>query len=65
MSHNGGALRHTHEVELTGVVGLIPRKGRSPTNVCVRDPTPPHVLSAPTDLLELEDAETVLLLTVR
>ena len=49
-----------HDVELSGNVAFVPGKGGSLAVVDISDSTQPALLSAPTDLPELEDAETVL-----
>ena len=58
--HDERSLRRPHDVELSGNVAFIPGKGGTLALVDISDPARPSLLSALTDLPELEDAETVL-----
>ena len=58
--HDERVLHRPHDVELSGNVAFIPGKGGSLALVDISDPARPTLLSALTDLPELEDAETVL-----
>lgn len=58
--HDENALRRPHDVELSGDIAFVPGKGGSLALIDISDPAQPTLLSALTDLPELEDAEAVL-----